>query len=211
MDSVSRMTALLSELRRERNGAVADTMFFYGTPFGLNLGVSIPTIRSVAAREGRDGEFAEYLYKQDVRELRIAALCIADPERVTADNLDFWAAGIINSEIAEQAAMLLLCRTACVDLLLERWSASGDMFLGYAALMSAARNSSCNADSVLTAVERCLESFPEKRLTAQGAVAAVAALNAREPERVKDFVKGVGRECEASKYLLDELEWMIAE
>ena len=40
MDFTSRMAALLGAFRRERNGAVADSMRFYGAPCGLNYGVS---------------------------------------------------------------------------------------------------------------------------------------------------------------------------
>ena len=47
MDYTSRMVALLRELRRERNGAVADSMRYYGTPYGLNYGVSLPDRKSV--------------------------------------------------------------------------------------------------------------------------------------------------------------------
>ena len=43
MDFTSRMVALLGELRRERNGAVADAMCLCGKPYGLNYGVSLPT------------------------------------------------------------------------------------------------------------------------------------------------------------------------
>lgn len=48
MDFTSRMVALLGELRRERNGAVADAMRCYGAPYGLNYGVSLPTLRKLA-------------------------------------------------------------------------------------------------------------------------------------------------------------------
>ena len=37
MDFTSRMAALLGAFRRERNGAVADSMRFYGAPCGLSL------------------------------------------------------------------------------------------------------------------------------------------------------------------------------
>lgn len=76
MDYTSRMVALLRELRRERNGAVADSMRYYGTPYGLNYGVSLPTLRRIARAEAPDHGFARYLYRQDVRELRLAALHI---------------------------------------------------------------------------------------------------------------------------------------
>ena len=98
------MVALLGELRRERNGAVADAMCLCGKPYGLNYGVSLPTLRRIARAETPDHDFARYLYVQDVRELRLAALYIAQPERVTMDEAEFWAAGIINSEVAEEAS-----------------------------------------------------------------------------------------------------------
>lgn len=48
MDYTSRMAALLGRFRRERNGVVADTMQYRGKAYGLNYGVSLPTIRAVA-------------------------------------------------------------------------------------------------------------------------------------------------------------------
>ena len=62
-DNTSKMIQLLGSLRKEMNGAVADSMYYYGDNYGLNYGVSIPTIRSKAAKAGRDHEFAKYLYK----------------------------------------------------------------------------------------------------------------------------------------------------
>ena len=104
------MLALLRELRRERNGAVADSMRYYGTPYGLNYGVSLPTLRRIARAEAPDHGFARYLYRQDVRELRLAALHIACPACLTPEEFPAWAAGIVNSEIAEEAAFALLSR-----------------------------------------------------------------------------------------------------
>ena len=106
------MVALLRELRRERNGAVADSMRYYGTPYGLNYGVSLPTLRRIARAEAPDHGFARYLYRQDVRELRLAALHIACPACFTPEEFPAWAAGIVNSEIAEEAAFALLSLTA---------------------------------------------------------------------------------------------------
>lgn len=77
MNRTSRMTALLAAFRRERNGAVADAMRPYGAPRGLNYGVSLPTLRRIVAAEATDDDLARYLWQQDVRELRLAALHLA--------------------------------------------------------------------------------------------------------------------------------------
>ena len=138
-DFTSRMVALLGAMRRERNGAVADAMRYYGADYGLNYGVSLPTVRTLARACGRDHEFARYLYAQEVRELRLAALHIAEPERLTADEFAFWGGGICNSEVAEEAAFALLGRIDAFDELFRSWCNGGTLLEGYAAVMAAAR------------------------------------------------------------------------
>ena len=140
MDFTSRMVALLGELRRERNGAVADAMRCYGAPYGLNYGVSLPTLRKLARAETPDHDFARYLYLQEVRELRLAALHIARPESLTPDEFPAWAAGIVNSEVAEEAAFAFLSRSAALPALFDAWIAAPNPLLRYAALHSAARS-----------------------------------------------------------------------
>lgn len=153
MDFTSRMVALLGELRRERNGAVADAMRFYGAPYGLNYGVSLPTLRRLARAETPDYDFARYLYRQEVRELRLAALHIACPERLAPDEFSFWAAGIVNSEVAEEAAFALLSRADVLPVLFDAWIADPNPLLQYAALQAAARSSRLTAAWIAPAVE----------------------------------------------------------
>ena len=150
------MVALLGELRRERNGAVADAMCLCGKPYGLNYGVSLPTLRRIARAETPDHDFARYLYVQDVRELRLAALYIAQPERVTMDEAEFWAAGIINSEVAEEASFALLSRVGVLPELFRSWITASPL-LQYAALLAAARSPQASlawVDAALGAVHR---------------------------------------------------------
>lgn len=140
MNHTSRMTALLGEIRRERNGAVADSMRLVGRPYGLNYGVSLPTLRRLARAETPDHAFAQFLFRQDVRELRLAAFHIAEPDRLTPDDAACWGAGIDNNELAEEAAFALLSRAASFSELFGRWiDSSQPLFLRYAALMAAAR------------------------------------------------------------------------
>ena len=153
MDFTSRMVALLGELRRERNGAVADAMRCYGAPYGLNYGVSLPTLRKLARAETPDHDFARYLYLQEVRELRLAALHIACPACLTPEEFPAWAAGIVNSEIAEEAAFALLSRAEAFPVLFSAWIASPDALLQYAALLAAARSPRLTASWVAPAVE----------------------------------------------------------
>lgn len=169
------MVALLGELRRERNGAVADAMCLCGKPYGLNYGVSLPTLRRIARAETSDHDFARYLYVQDVRELRLAALYIAQPERVTADEADFWAAGIINSEVAEEASFALLSRVGVQPAIFERWMAASPL-LQYAALLAAARSPQAS----LAWVDAALEAVHRNAVEAEAVVAAARSAAAAD-------------------------------
>lgn len=175
MDFTSRMVALLGELRRERNGAVADAMCLCGKPYGLNYGVSLPTLRRIARAETPDHDFARYLYVQDVRELRLAALYIAQPERVTADEADFWAAGIINSEVAEEASFALLSRVGVLPALFRSWITASPL-LQYAALLAAARSPQAS----LAWVDAALEAVHRNAVEAEALVAAARSAAAAD-------------------------------
>lgn len=169
------MVALLGELRRERNGAVADAMCLCGKPYGLNYGVSLPTLRRIARAETSDHDFARYLYVQDVRELRLAALYIAQPERVTMDEAAFWAAGIINSEVAEEASFALLSRVGVLPAIFESWMAASPL-LQYAALLAAARSPQAS----LAWVDAALEAVHRNAVEAEALVAAARSVAAAD-------------------------------
>lgn len=175
MDFTSRMVALLGELRRERNGAVADAMCLCGKPYGLNYGVSLPTLRRIARAEMPDHDFARYLYVQDVRELRLAALYIAQPERVTMDEAEFWAAGIINSEVAEEASFALLSRVGVLPELFRSWITASPL-LQYAALLAAARSPQAS----LAWVDAALEAVHRNAVEAEAVVAAARSAAAAD-------------------------------
>ncbi len=169
------MVALLGELRRERNGAVADAMCLCGKPYGLNYGVSLPTLRRIARAETSDHDFARYLYVQDVRELRLAALYIAQPERVTMDEAEFWAAGIINSEVAEEASFALLSRVGVLPELFRSWITASPL-LQYAALLAAARSPQAS----LAWVDAALEAVHRNAVEAEAVVAAARSAAAAD-------------------------------
>ncbi len=210
MDYTARMVALLGALRREMNGAVVEAMRFHGKPYGLNYGVSLPTIRRIARAEATDHDFARYLYLQDVRELRLAALAIADPRRVTAAELDEWAAGIVNTEVAAEAALLLLSRLPDLAPLLDRWVPSDNPLLVYAALLSAARSARPDA-AWLGPMVRAVDRHAGERPVAEAAVALLSALAQHEESRPA-VTGAIGSlpDSSAARYVREEMEWRLA-
>ena len=216
MDFTSRMAALLGAFRRERNGAVADSMRFYGSPCGLNYGVSLPTLRTLARAEVPDYEFAKYLNRQDVRELRLAAFHDADPAGFTPAEFPFWAAGLLNSEMAEEAAFALLGRADSFPALFGAWTApdAGEL-LQYAALMAAARVPHPSSEWIARTVDvvrrAAAAARPEAHLLAQGAVALLTAFGSQNAENRQTVLRAVGSlgSLPAEDYVHEELAWRL--
>lgn len=234
MDNTARMIRLLGELRREMNGAVADSMRYHGKDYGLNYGVSIPTIRAIARAQGCDDALARYLYVQQVRELRLASLHIADPALLTVEDSGFWGDGIVNSEVAEEAAFAFLSRAEALPVIFEAWcrgegissddGSSGDGIAGsgvshgellaYAALMAGARAAIMRrvaeaGDMAVGAVTR----YPHSHIVACGVATLLGgALDAGDTtsECVSGLLSAMP-EGEVKRYVADEISWRIEE
>lgn len=210
MDNTSRMVALLGAVRKQMNGAVLDTLRYYGADYGLNYGVAIHSLRETARETGRDDGFARFLYRQQVRELRIIALWIAEPDCTTAADFPFWAAGIINSEVAEQAAHALLSQIDDIDALLAGWCASENALLAYAALLAASRSVRASVGAVTEGVRSAVGHFPDNRIVAQGATAALASVAGEHRERVLLLLDGLD-DTPTARLVRDEMSWRMAE
>ena len=196
---------LLFRLRKEMNGAALDTMRYFGADYERNYGVQIYAIRNLAREIGTDHELAEYFYTQSIREVRLVALWIADAERVAVEDFDFWASGIINSEVAEQASHALLSRIASVAELLSAWCSSDNALLAYCALLAAARNGGVEPTVAVSAILSAVENFSDNRLVAQGATALAINL----PDKaIKNLLDNLSNSPTAN-LLREEISWRI--
>lgn len=214
MNDTSRMTQLLGAFRRERNGLVADTMHYEGKRYGLNYGVSLPTVRRLARAEVGDHAFARYLYGQDVRCLKLAAFHLADPDALTDPaERAFWWRGITNSELAEEAAFALVSRSQALPELLAGLSEEREPMLLYMLLMAGARAPQPQAEWLDSSL-RAVQSFAENPLIHRlqcGLVVLWAhlaesgeALRRATAERLATLGHAPWEE-----YLRDELAWRL--
>ena len=212
MNRTARMAALLGELRREMNGAVVESMRRGEGGYRLNYGVSIPTIRSIAARVGTDHDLARFLFMQDVRELRMAALTIADPRAVTPENLGEWFAGRMPEELMEELALRLLsrCGDSVQTALCGGWLRCGSAAERYTALMALARAplSDERMRAVLQAVPDAVAAFPDDRRLARAAAVFVQSVTTRvPPDAMTRFLSRLP-ESAGGRFLREELAWM---
>ena len=209
MDNTSKMITLLGKMRKQMNGAVADAMFYYGTRYGLNYGVSLPTVREIATEAGKDHELALYLFKQQVRELKLAALHIADAEQISAATSSTWADGITTSELAEEAAFAMLSHCPSLNEIYDKWVKSENEFATYAALMALSRSGERYLGQ-LEPLPNITCRYSTSRPIAQGVVALLAAayLNPALQEAVKAIIERLP-DTPASEYVRDEMSWRM--
>ena len=196
---------LLYRLRKEMNGAALDTMRYFGADYERNYGVQIYAIRRLAEEIGTDDEFARALYTQNIREMRLVALWIADATAVTPTDFDFWAAGIINSEVAEQASHALFSRIDSIDTLLQRWCSAGDALCAYCALLAAARNANRTNEVACNAIIEALHRFDDNALIVRGASALAVQLGSE----IVQYILDKAPENATSKALREEVEWLV--
>jgi hypothetical protein len=88
--------------RMAMNGVTSASMRNYGLNYKLNFGVSIGQIREIAACYKPNLELAEYLWKENVRELKILATLLYPQDKMTKEGLMRWIREIPNQEIREQ-------------------------------------------------------------------------------------------------------------
>lgn len=121
MTTAKNVFAILARIRREMNGAVAQAMRQRGIRYNLNYGVSIPTVKDIAAQYAPDHPLAETLWKQDVRELKLAAVIVEDPSKVTQSQMERWIADSPAGELVEYAAMNLFWKAPDALAIAVRW------------------------------------------------------------------------------------------
>lgn len=195
---------LLYRLRKEMNGEALDYMCYYGADYERNYGVQIYALRNIAEQIGCDDALARYFYEQTIREVRLVGVWIADAERVGVADFDFWGAGVINSEVAEQLSHALMSKIKYIDKLLELWCGGDNSLLAYASLLSASRNSITDSACAQSAIVSAVNRFEDNALIVRGATALASTLGG---DRVAQLLAQLSDNATA-KALREEVSWL---
>lgn len=89
----------------------------------------------MAKRIGHDHQLALALWQTPVRETRILASLIDEPERVTATQMDRWAESFDNWEICDQVCQNLFAQTPLAPAKTLEWMRRSEEFVKRAALV----------------------------------------------------------------------------
>lgn len=102
---------ILKELKSLSNPKAKAGMAKYGITPEKTYGVSIPNLRKIAKKTGTDHELAQQLWASDIRETRILASMIEDPEMVTEEQMESWVKDFDYWEICDQCCQNLFGKT----------------------------------------------------------------------------------------------------
>ena len=211
MDYTQRMIALLGRVRKQMNGAVAESMATHNQNYGLNYGVSIATIREIASEVEKDYGFAKYLYQQQVRELKLCACHIADAKQLDTHEFPFWSRGIANAELAEELDFALLLKIYDINSLMGIWSTESNEMIAYAALMAASRNERTTSEVAFIAAEKAVKANPNSVYIANGVVSLMCYIASRD-KSVKIGIPTLLEhmpDCPTRTKIAEELEWQL--
>ncbi len=102
---------IVAELRKHSNPKNVAGMARFGINPANTLGVSIPIIRKMAKKIGRNHLLAISLWKTNVHEARILAALIDKPAEVSEKQMDSWAKDFDSWDVCDQACMNLFDKT----------------------------------------------------------------------------------------------------
>ncbi|HEY3374744.1 MAG TPA: DNA alkylation repair protein [Candidatus Aquicultor sp.] len=103
----SRALVLLNELKSLSNPKAVEGMAHYGINPENTLGVSIPTIRAMAKRAGKNHELAAELWASKIHGARILASMVDEPKRVTEEQMECWVRDFDSWDVCDQVCMNL--------------------------------------------------------------------------------------------------------
>ena len=144
-----RVDEVLTWLERRGTKRNRDGMARYGIVAPKVFGVSMATMQSLSKRLGRDHDLALALWGTGWYEARILVSFVADPTRVTPDEMNRWARDFDNWAICDTMCFHLFDRTPYAWRKVEQWSKRRDEFVkraGFALLASLALHDKRAAD-----------------------------------------------------------------
>ena len=132
------MDEILREMRSMASPIALDGMERFGINVENRLGLSVPQIRAIAKRHGRNQAMAEELWNTGIAEARILASLIGDPEAIRSSTMDRWAHDFNCWTVCDACCCNLFDRTPYAWTKIRKWAPNNREFVRRAAFASLA-------------------------------------------------------------------------
>jgi 3-methyladenine DNA glycosylase AlkD len=128
---------VVAELRAQGDPANVAGMARFGIASTDTLGISVPALRAIAKRCGRDHALAVALWDSGIHEARHIAAMVEDPNTVTKKQLEAWARDLDSWDVTDGFAFFV-DRTPFAYDLATKWSGDKREFVKRAAFATMA-------------------------------------------------------------------------
>jgi 3-methyladenine DNA glycosylase AlkD len=120
---------IIGYLKSLANAQNVAGMARYGISPHNTLGVSIPVLRDMARRRGKDHRLAQELWESNIHEARILAAYVDNPRQVTAEQMEKWALEFDSWDVCDQVCSNLFDRTPYAAQKAMEWSERDGEFI----------------------------------------------------------------------------------
>ena len=120
---------ILTELRAHADPKNVAGMARYGISSEGTLGVSMPVIRAIARKAGRDPQVADELWASGIHEARILATLVADPKQITRGQMTAWARDFDSWDVCDQACLNLFRYSPYAWEMTAKWAIARQEFV----------------------------------------------------------------------------------
>ena len=107
MKNVNTVETVLALLLSKADPAQLDGMQRFGMTKEGRLGVKVPEMRKIAKGIGKDHELALALWETGIIDARIVASMVAEPDKLTEDQMERWVKDINSWDLCDQLCMNL--------------------------------------------------------------------------------------------------------
>jgi 3-methyladenine DNA glycosylase AlkD len=124
---------VLGQLRAQARPDQVAGMAGYGMAAQGRLGVSVPDMRSIAKKLGKDHRLALELWKTGIPEAMIVASMVGKPDELTEQQMDAWVKDINSWDVCDQVCMNLFDKSPLAWKKVYDWSERQEEFVKRAA------------------------------------------------------------------------------
>ena len=126
---MSSVEEIIKKLQQNANPANLEGMSRYGINVEKRLGASIPTLRTMAKKLGKNHQLALNLWATGYADARILAAMVDEPMMLTAQQMDAWVREFDSWDACDQVCMNLFEKTPLAWKKIAQWSKSKEEFV----------------------------------------------------------------------------------
>jgi len=126
---MTRVDEILQKIRLNARPDQLAGMARFGMAGDNRLGLAVPDMRRIAKEIGKDHQLALDLWQSGIPDARIIAAMIAEPEKLTEEQMEDWVKDINSWDVCDQLCMNLFDKSPLAWKKIRDWSKREEEFI----------------------------------------------------------------------------------